>query len=164
VVKAKRGEKKAMERLIREWQPRLYNFALKHLGNPDDAVDVTQQVLFIMSRQLKKLREPSAFSVWLYSIAMNEIRKTWRKRREEVAEVPDYMGEKEGLAFAALQLLPPHQREIILLKEIEGFSVKEISEILSIPEGTVKSRLFYALKALRAQYLRLKEEAYGRPQ
>ncbi len=154
-----------METLLREWQPRIYNFAMKHLANPDDALDVTQQVLFTVSTRISQLREVGAFSVWVFSIAMNEIRKIWKRRREgEVVEVPASYGEKQGLAFAALQLLPPHQREIILLKEVEGFSIREISQILSIPEGTVKSRLFYALKALRREYLRLKEEAYGRPQ
>ncbi len=165
IIRARKGERKAVEALLREWQPRIYNFALKHLGNPDDASDVTQQVLFTVSRKISGLREVGAFSVWVFSITMNEIRKVWEERRREIPlQVPSSAGEREGLAFAALHLLPPHQREIILLKEVEGFSIKEIARILSIPEGTVKSRLFYALKALREQYLKLKEEAYGRPQ
>lgn len=166
VLKAMKGEKEAFEEIMRYWEPRIYGFALKHLGNVDDARDITQEVLFLVYRKIHQLRKPEAFSSWIYSIAMNEIRKLWKKRGEEKIEItlPIEVPKRKGYAFLALQMISPEQREVILLKEIEGFSIKEIARILNIPEGTVKSRLFYGLKALRREYLRLKEESYERIQ
>lgn len=166
VLKAMRGEKEAFEEIMRHLEPRIYSFALKHLGNVDDARDITQEVLFLVYRKIHQVRKPEAFSSWVYSIAMNEIRKLWKKRGEERVEInlSVEVPRKKGYAFLALQMISPEQREVILLKEIEGFSIKEIARILSIPEGTVKSRLFYGLKALRREYLRLKEESYERVQ
>jgi len=166
VERAKRGETEAFEEIVRQWEPRLYNFALKHLGNVDDAKDITQEVFFLVYRKINQIRKPESFSSWVFSIAMNEIRKMWKKRARERVEIklPSHTSEKEGYAVIALQMIPPEQREAILLKEIEGFSIKEIAGILKIPEGTVKSRIFYGLKALKKEYLRLKEESHERLQ
>ncbi len=166
VLRAIKGEREAFEEIMRHWEPKIYSFALKHLGNVDDARDVTQDVLFLVYRKIHQVRNPDAFSSWVYSIAMNEIKKVWKKRGQDKVEIklPVEISSRKGYAFMALQMIPADQREVILLKEIEGFSIKEISQILNIPEGTVKSRLFYGLKALRREYLRLKEESYERVQ
>jgi len=166
IERAKRGEREAFEEIMRRWEPKIYSFALKHLGNVDDAKDVTQEVLFLIYRKIYQLKNTDAFSSWVYSITLNEIRKIWKRREKDRVEIrlPEGSSERVGYAIFALQMIPPEHREVILLKEIEGFSIKEIAEMLKIPEGTVKSRLFYGLKALRREYLRLKEEANGRIQ
>ncbi len=162
---AKAGDSKAWEKLIYIWQPKIYYFVLKYLGNEEDAKDVTQEVFFSVFKNLPSLRNSEAFSSWIYKIALNCIRqhvkKSVKNRQFQLSE-PIYFQPKreEGLVEKALDYLPSQQKEVILLKEIEGFSIKEIARMLSIPEGTVKSRLFYGLKSLREIYLKLKEGKY----
>lgn len=161
---AKAGNPEAWEKLISTWHPKIYYFVLKYLGNEEDAKDVTQEVFFSVSRNLSSLRSTEAFSTWIYKIALNCVRQYVKKaaRSRQLLSEPSHFSPKreEGLIEKALNYIPSQQKEVILLKEIEGFSIKEIAEMLSIPEGTVKSRLFYGLKTLREVYLKLKEERY----
>ena len=79
IERAKRGEREAFEEIMRRWEPKIYSFALKHLGNVDDAKDVTQEVLFLIYRKIYQLKNTDAFSSWVYSITLNEIRKIWKR-------------------------------------------------------------------------------------
>ncbi len=164
IEEAKEGNPKALEKLVMNWQARIYYFALRYLGNEEDAKDVTQEVFFSVFRNLHQLRNSEAFPSWIYKITLNCIRQHVRRFPKQLQLNQEIVGESEpkgeGLVEKALAYLSPQHREVILLKEVEGFSIKEIAEMLGVPEGTVKSRLFYGLKSLREIYLKLREGRY----
>lgn len=169
-----RGDGTAYRGLVEKYQTRVYGMVYGMLRNREDARDVTQEAFVKAYRNLESFRLESGFYTWIYRIAMNLAidftRK--RKRREtsgfdegiatrdedgEIAEAhhedgPGRQLERKRL-FAkimdAMQELPEDQREVILLRELEGLQYKEIADIMGIPEGTVMSRLFYARKKLQ---------------
>lgn len=168
------GDGTAYRGLVEKYQTRVYGMVFGMLRNREDARDVTQEAFVKAFRNLDSFRLESSFYTWIYRIAMNLAidftRK--RKRREstgydegvasrnedgEIAEAhhedgPGRQLERKRL-FArimdAMQELPEDQREVILLRELEGLQYKEIADIMGIPEGTVMSRLFYARKKLQ---------------
>ncbi len=168
------GDGTAYQGLVEKYQSRVYSMVYGMLRNREDARDVTQEAFVKAYRNLSTFRLESSFYTWLYRIAMNLTidftRK--RKRRERagfdegiatrdgdggIAEVhhgdsPSRALERKQLfnrIMAAMEDLPEDQRQVILLREMEGLSYKEISEVMDIPEGTVMSRLFYARKKLQ---------------
>lgn len=166
---AVRGDSDAFERLVLEHQKRVYSLALKITGNPDDAMDASQEALLKAYQNLKSFRGDSRFSVWLYRLTYNVcidmVKKSRRDRLspmptdEEGAELdipddspqPDELLErKEDLAAVreAVARLDADKREIILMREYQGMSYADISRALGLEEGTVKSRLARARAAL----------------
>ncbi|GHU60416.1 ECF RNA polymerase sigma factor SigW [Clostridia bacterium] len=175
IEKMSSGDDSAFEDLVREYEKKIYNLCLRMTGNPDDAFDLSQETFVKAYRALSAFKMESAVSTWLYRIASNTCLDFIRKRNrvifftlsqsrddeEEIfAEIPDnsYNPEKvfesaqirEAVA-AALLGLPPKHRQIVVLREINGLSYAEISEILEISEGTVKSRLARAREHLRRE-------------
>lgn len=139
----------------------VYRLSLAITGNEADARDAAQQTFVATWQGLRRLREPERFDAWLRRIAVNEARMTVRARgRRRVREIsssdvalasasaPD---QPDGTRLAAaLGRLTPDQRAILALHHLDGQSVTAIAEVLSIPVGTVKSRLFTARRALDA--------------
>src|SRR3989304_5268484 len=78
------GEEEAFETIVRQSEKRIYNLALKFLGNREDAQDVVQETFLSAYRSLAALRDPKSFPTWLYRIALNHCRGRWRSRSEEV--------------------------------------------------------------------------------
>jgi RNA polymerase sigma-70 factor (ECF subfamily) len=132
------------------------------LRDPDLAADAVQQAMIEIWRKLPQLREPDAFMGWAYRIvvraALAEVkaRSTWRIRTEPVrmeghpdADAGALVDDRDELerGFARLGL---EHRAIVVLKHYAGLSNAEIAMAMDIPEGTVRSRLFHALQALRA--------------
>ena len=140
----------------------VYRLALAIAGDEADAADITQDAFVAMWKQLPRLRDVDRFDAWLHRIVVNAARMAVRgRRRRRVREIPN--GELDsGVAnasmtsipadarhlAAALSRLTPDQRALLALHYLEGRPVAEIAEILSIPPGTVKSRLFAARQAL----------------
>lgn len=168
------GDGTAYRGLVEKYQGRVYAMVYGMVRNREDARDLTQEAFVKAYRSLDSFRLEAGFYTWLYRIAMNLsidfVRK--RKRRETngfdegiaardedggIAEVHHEDGpgraleRKQLLAriMGAMEKLPEDQREVILLRELEHLSYKEISEVMGIPEGTVMSRLFYARKKLQ---------------
>lgn len=164
------GETEAFEQLVLEHQKNVYNLALRMVGNPDDAYDMSQEAFIKAFNSLKSFRGESKFSVWLYRLTSNVcidfLRK--RKRRSELSLTeddeeggqieladsrftPESEVEKNELREAVksgIESLPEDYRSVIVLREINGLSYEEIAEVTGLEAGTVKSRLFRARKRL----------------
>ena len=165
------GQHQAFNTLVWRWQGRLYRFALRYSGDSEEARDLCQQSFIRAYRQLHRLRDPEHFATWLYQIAANLCRDHLRQRAqaqhvsldayEEASAQPhpalcqaadmDKV-ELRDLINRALQTLPEEQRVVVVLKEYEGLKFREIAEVLNAPLNTVKSRLYYGLKALRKTF------------
>ncbi len=168
------GDGTAYRGLVEKYQSRVYAMVYGMLRNREDARDITQEAFVKAYRNLDSFRLEASFYTWLYRIAMNLAidftRK--RKRRESsgfdegiasrdddggIAEVhhedsPGRALERKQLfdqIMTAMEKLPEDQRQVILLRELEGLAYKEIADVMGIPEGTVMSRLFYARKKLQ---------------
>lgn len=168
------GDVNAFEMLVREYEKNVYNLALRMVGNSEDAADMSQEAFIKAYNSLDSFRGDSKFSVWLYRIVSNVcldfIRS--RKRKQTVSlSVEDDNGDDVELDIAddtqsperlmdkqltreavrrGLDSLPPGQRQILLLREIQGLSYDEIADVLNVEAGTVKSRIFRARKKLSA--------------
>ncbi len=168
------GDTTAYRGLVEKYQSRVYAMVFGMLRNREDARDCTQEAFVKAYNNLERFRLESSFYTWLYRIAMNLsidlIRK--RKRRKQTSfdeaiasrdgdggisdlhsgDSPTKSLERKqlyGRIMEALEQLPEDQRQAVLLRELEGLSYREISDVMDIPEGTVMSRLFYARKKLQ---------------
>jgi RNA polymerase sigma-70 factor (ECF subfamily) len=161
VLRCQEGDIAAFEQLVNRWQERLWRHAWRLTGDENAAWDALQEAWIGMSRGLRRLVEPAAFPGWAYQIVSNKCRDWLRRQRRHrqidelySAEVPEsYQPPQEPDNFASLkealaQLSGP-DRTVLSLRYEEDFNTAEIAAILTIPEGTVKSRLFHARKRLR---------------
>jgi len=143
----------------------IYRLSFAIVGDEADARDSTQETFIAAWRRIRELRDPDRFDAWLQRIAVNAARMTLRSRgRRHVREIPS--GDVASLAAvsdsakperadedllgAALARLSLDQRTILVLHHLEGHDVAGLAEILEIPVGTVKSRLYSARQALQA--------------
>lgn len=165
VASARTGDKAAFTQLAERWQPKLLAHAYRLLGDTEQARDVVQDGWVDIVRGLSKLKEPRLYPAWAYRIisrrAADKIKKLQRQRKIVGAyEAEPRPGSRsnadiEARADAsplrrALAELPPKQRAAMALFYLEDFSVTEISIALSVPAGTVKTRLMTARKKMRA--------------
>ena len=168
------GDVDEFERLVNEYQRNVYNLALRMVGNPEDASDMSQEAFIKAYSSLADFRGDSKFSVWLYRIVSNVCLDFLRKRnRRQVVSLtvededdgdveldiadeessPELLLERKLTREAVrrgLDSLPHDMREILLLREIQGLSYDEIAQVLQIEAGTIKSRIFRARKKLCA--------------
>lgn len=161
VTQAQSGDMAAFERLVsRHGRPLLY-YLRRLVANPEDALDLHQEVWLDTLRGLGGLQVPEAFAAWLYRIAH---RKAARFRRTEShhdklveslatssagAEAPAETEVDAKALHQALGSLPLEQRELVVLHYFRSFSTQELAAILECPPGTVKSRLYHARIALK---------------
>ena len=168
------GDGTAYRGLVEKYQNRVYAMVYGMLRNREDARDITQEAFVKAFRNLETFRLEASFYTWLYRIAMNlAIDFTRKRKRRENAGFDEgiaardedggisevHHGDSPGRALerkqlftqimTAMETLPEDQRQVILLRELEGLSYKEIADVMEIPEGTVMSRLFYARKKLQ---------------
>lgn len=154
------GDLDAFTDLVRHAQPHVWRFIRHLVGDDDLAADLTQDTFVKVHRSIGSFRHDARFRTWLFRIARNvaidELRRNSRRplRAAEVDEVPGWSaGVVEGPAFgveirAALADLPVRQREAFVLVEVFGFRYREVAQILGEAEGTMKSRVFHARRAL----------------
>lgn len=177
VQQAKAGDRDAFAALVSVYEGKIYNLALRYLGNREDAMDASQEVFLRVFRFLPGFQEESGFSTWIYRIGVNVCKDMLvkRSRRNELPlEVPDDEEDyrpvevadascdpqtiveqsdlRESLVEAIAQL-PQQQREMIVLRDIQGLSYEEIGQVLCLESGTVKSRLSRARENLRKKLL-----------
>ena len=162
--------KEEFEMLVKQNMRRAYFSALGLLGSHDAAMDVTQEAFIRAYRNFKSFNGEKNFFTWYYSIlknlCLNFIRDRKRKNETEYIEFKEdgHSHSKPGEAIENKELTEKLQeaideldfddREVIILKEFENHTYKEIAEILSIPVGSVMSRLFYARKKLAGKLKR----------
>ena len=174
VRKVLQGDVNAFEKLVTEYEKAVYAIAQRMTGNPEDAADMTQETFIKAYNSLGSFRGDSKFSVWLYRIATNVCLDFLRSRSRKPTvslSMEDDDGEEMQLDIAdesaspemllergltrdavrrGLNALPPDYKQILLLREIQGLSYDEISDVLDLEVGTVKSRIFRARKRLCA--------------
>ena len=171
---ARQGDSAALEALLLRYQPHLYRFGLRMCGNVEDASDVAQESLISMARSVRDFRGDSSVSSWLYTIARRFcIRKRRRSKfapaREESLDTPgtgvaDHLADprptpeqtatNQELATAlahAIDRLEPSQREVLVLRDVEGLSAPEVATVLGTSVDAVKSRLHRASVTIREQ-------------
>lgn len=176
VIEARRGCHAALQALAHRWHPRLVGHAYRRTGQPEAAAEVVQEAWVAIIRGLRRLEDPAYFRLWAYRIvdrkAFDWIRQRRRGRElmNRLADDPSLHGpgcdpgvearrrksesREESIEHlkSALQRLPDDTRVLLSMFYVDGLSVIEIAEALTLPEGTVKSRLFHARKRLRESF------------
>lgn len=174
ITRILQGDRNAYRPIVQRYQGRIHAMVLGMVRNGEDARDITQVAFIKGYENLSSFRIESSFYTWLYRIAMNlaidHCRKGKRRKTsayEEAVAPRDDDGnileaphtdsaqkllqrkELNAKIYEALGELSEEHREVVLLREVEGLSYKEIADSMGIPEGTVMSRLFYARKRLQ---------------
>ena len=146
--------------LVDRYQQRLFNVALRMLGNVQDAEDVTQTVFLNAFHKLRTYDPRYKFFSWIYRMTVNESLNMLKRRKPTVTleddldilvpgAASDRAAEAEDRVGRALMGLKPDDRAVVVLRHFVSFSYQEIAEVLEIPVQTVKSRLFTARERLR---------------
>lgn len=167
---ARAGDEAAWTRLVRAVLPRVYRWALGLCGDPDEADDIAQEVLVRLHRHLPAFEERSRLTTWLYRVTWNAAaarrRRVWARRRAPLEELDlgqpqadDDPGERIDtaravwLARAAFTELPPRQRAVFDLADLQGYAPAEIAELLGMNPVTVRVHLMKARRAVRSRVL-----------
>lgn len=173
----KSGDPNAFEKIVLTYQKKVYNLAYRMLGNREEAKDLAQEVFLSAFESIQGLREEIKFESWLTQIALNHCRNRWkhlnRRRYFQTDSLNDPVQTEEGemerpvydlsgnpetllekkmigeLIQGGLLKLKVDQRELIVLRDLQGFSYEEIGRWVSLPEGTIKSRLHRARMDLK---------------
>jgi RNA polymerase sigma-70 factor, ECF subfamily len=165
VERAKGGDIKAFEQLMKTTSSRIYNLGYRLLHNKEDAADVMQETYMTAYKNLSRFRGNSSFSTWLYRIATNFALMKMRKEKGKriptsqlkktttdsiyETEFPDWSDtpvdhlknqELKEILDKEINALPPKYRSVFVLHDIEGLSISEVAEILSLSEAAVKTR------------------------
>lgn len=166
VLKCRRGDSAAWREVVDRYQPRLFYFIRRLVDQERDAWDVLQQTWLAAIDGIGDLKQPRALRTWLYRIARNQSAARLRKSGREAIggdlenlddlPQPDPEPEEEhwpadapGRLHECLGRLSLPHREVLTLHFLEDLSVEEVATITGVPAGTVKSRLYYAKRALR---------------
>jgi RNA polymerase sigma factor, sigma-70 family len=156
--------------LVQQHQKRLYRFVIKYIDHPDDAADITQQAFVEAARTIASFRGDSKLSTWLFGIAMNMVRNYLSRAPHRVYkfDTDEVLGSVAGseldpsesleqkqileMVEIAFSDLPEEMSEVLGLVAIEEISYQDAADILSIPLGTVRSRVSRARAVLRAHF------------
>jgi len=163
VLRCQTGDETAFAELVERYGPRLRYYLQKAFGRRDGAEDAWQDVWFTVFRKVRELADPGAFTTWLYRIALRRAHSVLRQRlpsfhsmeeAEKVtdpsAEDPDFSPEDGQRIHEALDELTLEHREVLVLRFLEDMAYEDIAAVTGCQMGTVKSRLYYAKRALRA--------------
>ena len=170
VEEFQRGDPHAFDVLVQRWERKIQGAIYRIMGPEEDARDLSQETLLKAYRALGTFKKEARFSSWLYQIALNVCRDRMRRRKSRPSVSLDELMEGGELApqgrgpnphelieaddlsravAAAVDSLPPEQREVIVLKEYQGLTFLEIAQALDVPISTVKTRLYRGLGQLR---------------
>jgi RNA polymerase sigma-70 factor (ECF subfamily) len=177
VSSCQKGDLDAFEALVERHQKRMLNISYRMIGNYEEACEVVQDAFLSAYKSIRKFRGEARFSTWLYSIVMNlsknRLKKIQTQLHREVLSIDDPVRTEDGQVqkeppasdLPPVELLEKKEvqakvqdclnnleddyREVMVLRDIQGFSYEEIRDILKVPEGTVKSRLFRARDAMK---------------
>jgi RNA polymerase sigma-70 factor (ECF subfamily) len=161
IKEAKQGSKEAFTTLMQRYKDHVYRFAYGMLGDAMEAEDVSQETFIKAYYSLSKLENEAAFGSWLTQILSNICYDRYKKKKMTFIELNDQVYQNKTdqqqlrLTLAeAIENLSLEHREVIILKDVQGYSYDEISEIIKIPLGTVKSRINAARLHLRKELSR----------
>lgn len=162
------GNPIAFEELLDAFQTKIYRLALRYARSPSDAEDITQETFLGVYKSLPGFKHQSSLSTWIYRIALNHCFEYRRRQREEVLPlsegdfIPSMKSSDNPVICAlrseavdhiesALDNLSSTHKEVIILHELQELTYAEVASLLNIPVGTVKSRLYHAMKLLKQQ-------------
>ncbi len=159
-----KGDESAFTKLIMRHKEKVKNLCYVTLGDSDSIDDIMQDVFINVYKHLDSFRFEAKFSTWLYRITVNKCRDFLRKKKVRSVFVPidnqynlhsknprlDHEPDLPHLLNAAIERLPEKLKLPLIMRDVEGFSYKEIAEKLELEIGTVKSRIFRARETLRA--------------
>jgi RNA polymerase sigma-70 factor (ECF subfamily) len=183
---AQGGETRAFDELVRRYQDKVYRLSYKILRHEDDAAEALQDALLSAYRGLKNFKAESTFSTWLYRVATNAALMKYRKRRDghvslersqsdnedaEPLALPDWSAqpldelldtETREVMQEGIDRLPEELRIVFVLRDVEGLSNGEVSEVLDLSIPAVKSRLHRARLQLRNRLDRYFRDKLGK--
>lgn len=187
LAQARQGHPEAFDVLVEMHSARLFSVCFSYLGNRQDAEDCVQETLIKAYRGLKEYNGLSSFYTWIYRIAINTCLDFHRKNKRHASlsvdealetedsliyqQIPDQgplpdeqaeTAEMTRLVREEIDGLPDYLRDIIILRDLEGLSYHELSEILRLSEGTVKSRLSRARHQLMERIIKREQSAARR--
>ena len=156
------GDREAFDELMRAHQDRVFGVCLRMLRDREAALDATQETFLTVFRKADRFSGRSAFSTWLYRVAVNTcydaLRRNKRRATEPLPEHVDPADPHSGDALAAAEVrpsieqalaaLPPEFRAAVTLADLEGLALHTVADLLAVPVGTVKSRLFRGRRLL----------------
>lgn len=172
----KEGNDDAFESLVGKYQKKMFNIAYRMLGNYEDACEIVQDAFVSAYKGIKNFKGKAKFATWLYTIVINHSRNRLSQlkiqssreafsiddpvadnaesKRETASDKPSIVERLERKDVQqkvqdCIDSLDNEFKEVLILRDIQGFSYDEITDMLKIPEGTVKSRLFRARYALK---------------
>jgi len=162
VLKCQAGEKDAFEELVKRWEKRLWYYAFRVTCSEPAAWDILQETWLAIIKGIRKLEDVAVFPKWAFRIASNKC-TDWLRRQhlqsrfesefleqmQNESDVAQNIDNKTELLRSAVAKLSFNQRAMLMLRYNEGFEIAQIADILSIPEGTVKSRIHRAINQLR---------------
>lgn len=171
IAKCKNNDVNAFEKLISDYQKKVFNICYRYIGSYEDASELAQEVFIKVYKNISGFKEQSSLSTWIYKIAVTTCIDEIRRQKKHITvsiddeekkiEIPDYQGnpceavekkEMKELVQAAIKDLNEDHREVIILRDMQGLSYEEISQILGVPIGTVKSRIKRARENIK-EYL-----------
>jgi RNA polymerase sigma-70 factor, ECF subfamily len=177
IRKCKSGDARFYEPLVRAYEPSGLRLAVAMMGNTEDAEDALQEAFIKTYEALHRFDLRRPFGPWFFQILRNQCRDMLRTRKSKsrIEAVDERLEERPAdsergperarqrnaardVLRQGLERIGTEHREILVLKELEGFRYGEIAQILEIPEGTVASRLYHARHALREALEQLKVE------
>ena len=159
VIKAQRGDPEAFGLLVESRKESIYRVAYSYVKNRDDALDIVGEAVYRAFISVKKLKNPDFFGTWFTRILINcAIDHINRNKRLVPYPGSGEMGQGEGIdreesldLYRAIDSLDVKEKTVIILMYLEGFTLREIAELLDCPLGTVKTRLNKALVSLRVK-------------
>ncbi|AXI00820.1 RNA polymerase [Sporosarcina sp. PTS2304] len=160
VKKARKGDDKAFLQLFQQYETDVYRMAYVYVKNPDDALDVVQEVAYQAFKKIHTLRQPAYFKTWLLKITMNCATNVVRRNKKVIQWEPQYeetiAPESEDIPLHLtlqdlMEGLEEVEKSVVLLKFYEQYTFKEIADALDMPLGTAKSILYRSLQKLRKQ-------------
>jgi RNA polymerase sigma-70 factor (ECF subfamily) len=173
VAASQRGDTLAFNRLVLKWERTVFNVALRMLQDREEATEATQEVFLLAYKNIRRFRQDSKFSTWLYRIAVNHCVSQARRRpqgtrvsldSDEASLAPakqlrvldtqegDLLrSENRHRVHTALSFLPPEQRAVIELKFFQELTFEDIAAVLQVPLSTIKSRLYSGMEILKVR-------------
>jgi RNA polymerase sigma-70 factor (ECF subfamily) len=162
ILRCQIGDKNAFQELIEKYQLPLRYFINRLLENSKAKEDVFQETWLIVIEKIHTLKEPDAFSTWLYRIARNYVYQELKKSKKLIElqeDIPAPADEENNISFSddvarihrCLEKLHPLHREVLMLRFLHGMSYEKISQVINCKLGTVKSRISYAKSALKKE-------------
>jgi RNA polymerase sigma-70 factor (ECF subfamily) len=159
------GDHDAFDQIMRNHEDRVFSVCLRIMGHRDQALDATQETFLTAFRKAAQFKGTAALGTWIYRIAVNTCYDQLRKQKRRRADpMPDHLDpadhsaadavESAGLRpeiQKALAAIPPEFRSAVVLSDVEGMSLPDVAEILGVPVGTVKSRVFRGRRLLAAE-------------